>query len=253
MNIPNMKELDSKVIELLTNSGDFEYISSKIENFYIKFVFKDKKNSKNYNFNFSYINIAGRIHIESESPVLIRTFFNITLSPAFIQQVDLIKKEFETIANKWKFLSEFKLNASQDVFLKGKQYTNTQYMKETHLGKLVYNTDIYNLDVKKNIILGVPYINLNNGIIESYYNVYFKIEKKTFKFNTDPKYATNDKPTPFSFLSDLEYGKRELDKLCRNFLVKELNKVYNDDAYSLYRLSQEELIDMSSVLEMVSY
>jgi len=253
MNIPNMYDLKSKVIELLTHSGDFEFISYKIEDFKIKFVFKDIKNNKNHHFNFSYINIAGRIHIESDSPVLIRTFFNITLSPAFIQQVDLIKKEFETIANKWKFLSEFKLNASQDVFLKSKDYTSIQCMKETHLGKLVYNTDIYNLDVKKNIILGVPYINLNNGIIESYYNVYFKIEKKTFKFNTDPKYATNDKPTPFSFLSDLEYGKRELDKICRNFLVKELSKVYPDDIYSIYRLPQEELMAMSSVLEMVSY
>lgn len=253
MNIPNMYDLKSKVIELLTHSGDFEFISYKIEDFYIKFVFKDVKNSRNYNFNFSYINMAGRIHIESESPVLIRTFFNSTLAPSFLHQVELIKKELGTIIKKWKILSEFKLNASQDVFLKSNQYTNMQYMKETHLGKLVYNTDIYNLDVKKNIILGVPYINLNNEIIESYYNVYFKIEKKTFKFNTDPKYATNDKPTPFSFLSDLEHGKRELDKLCRNFLVKELRKVYNDDAYSLYRLSQEELIDMSSVLEMVSY
>lgn len=255
MNIPNMYDLKSKVIELLTASGKFVIITSEIKDFNIKFIFKDLKDNKNYNFRVSYLNMYGRIDIESNHPILIRTFFNSTISTVHIKQVELIKKELEIISNKWKFLSEFDLNPSQDVFLKqvSDDFSNLHYLKDTHMGKLVYNTSIYNLEVKKNIIVGVPYIYFNRGIIESHYSIYFKIHKKTFKFNTNPKYATTDNLTPLIFLSDLEYGKRELDKLCRNFLVKELSKVYNDDAYSLYRLSQEELIEMSSVLEMVSY
>lgn len=245
--IKNFTKMDDSII-----SEESRSIKDIIE---FKYILNDSKKNIPYDFTIVLCKLTNKINIKSSNNDKIKKFFNFCLDEESIKENSVLIEKIKSIFVFWKFSNELKINLNEKVNTKketvSKFFSKPLYeIKNTLIGLINVNTNIYKSFNDKIYILSVPKIIFMDDKILSFHTIKLNIDKsfkETFKNKSD-----------LYLEEDLDYYNKFLfEKLVLNFkliLGKKVMRIFNNlNENDIIRMPNEDFIEHVNITLISNY